>query len=40
LRIDRQAAGKIVFGHIDAGALAALARQDAVLFVSKDIGQP
>ena len=40
LTISRQATGKIVFGRIDAGVLAALAGQDAVLFVSKDIGQP
>ncbi len=40
LTVSRQAAGKIVYGRIDAGVLAALAGQDAVLFVSKDIGQP
>ena len=40
LSITRQAAGKIVYGRLDAGLLAALAGQDAVLFVSKDIGQP
>jgi Ca-activated chloride channel family protein len=40
LSVRRQAAGKILYGRIDAGVLAALAGQDAVLFVSKDIGQP
>jgi Ca-activated chloride channel family protein len=40
LSVTRQATGRIVYGRIDAGALAALAGQDAVLFVSKDIGQP
>jgi Ca-activated chloride channel family protein len=40
LTVSRQAAGRILYGRIDAGALAALAGQDAVLFVSKDIGQP
>jgi Ca-activated chloride channel homolog len=40
LSVTRQASGKIVYGRIDAGVLATLAGQDAVLFVSKDIGQP
>lgn len=40
LSVTRQASGKIVYGRIDAGVLSALAGLDAVLFVSKDIGQP
>ena len=40
LSVSRQAAGKIVYGRVDAGALAAMAGEEAVLFVSKDIGQP
>ena len=40
LSVTRHATGKIVYGRIDGGALAALAGLDAVLFVSKDIGQP
>ena len=40
LSVTRTAAGKIVFGRIDAGALASLAAQTTVMFVSKDLGRP
>ena len=40
LTLSRRANGKIVYGRIDAAALAALAAEDAVMFISKDLGQP
>ena len=40
LSVTRLAAGKIAYGRVDAGLLEAMAGDEAVLFVSKDIGQP
>ena len=40
LTVTRLAAGKIAYGRVDAGLLAAMVGDEAVLFVSKDIGQP